>query len=82
MKFYYRILLSYLCVCLIPLTLSLFTITKLEKNVQQTILEDHESIVETIQQNVDQRIDNVSKTISVLAQESLVDTLGQRVRFR
>ena len=81
MKFYYRILLSYLCVCLIPLTLSLFTITKLEKNVQQTILEDHESIVETIQQNVDQRIDNVSKTISVLSQESLVDTLGQKSTF-
>ena len=42
MKLYYRILLSYLCVCLIPLSLSLFTIAKLEKNVQQTILEDHE----------------------------------------
>ncbi len=81
MKFYYRILLSYLCVCLIPLSLSLFTISKLEKNVQQTILEDHESIVETIQQNVDQRIDNVSKTISVLSQETLVDSLGEKSEF-
>ena len=81
MKLYYRILLSYLCVCLIPLSLSLFTIAKLEKNVQQTILEDHEGIVETIRQSIDQRIENVSNTISILSQATSIDDLGKKSEF-
>lgn len=77
-KIYRQFLASYLCVCLIPLLLSLFTIVKLEKNVQDSIIRDQESVILDTQHEVDRDLSDAVDAASILSKEAMVKTLAQK----
>ena len=78
MKIYRRFLASYLCVCVIPLLLSMFTIVKLEKNVQDSIIRDQESVIHDTQREVDRDLEDAVDSAGILSQDSLVKTLAKK----
>lgn len=75
MKMYRRVLASYLCVCLIPLLLSMFTIFKLERNVQDSIIQDQETIIRATQTDIDQRLNDALHAVEILSQDALIANL-------
>lgn len=68
MKVYKRFLASYLCVCLVPLLLSLVTITHLERRVQDSIMENQEEYMQSVQQEADRALGYAANTISVFGE--------------
>lgn len=78
MKIYRRFLASYLCVCMIPLLLSMFTIIKLEKSVQDSILRDQESVIYDTQHEVDRDLADAVDAAGILSQDSLVKALAKK----
>jgi AraC-like DNA-binding protein len=72
MKIYRKLLASYLCVCLIPLLLSMYTIIKLQRNVQSSIIQDRESVIHAVQSDMDQKINDAMNTVGILSEEALI----------
>lgn len=48
MKIYRKIFISYLCVCMVPLLLSLFTCLKLEQSVREMMMRDQQRVVDAV----------------------------------
>lgn len=78
MKIYRRLLASYLCVCLAPLLISMFTIVKLERNVRESIEQDLKFAVRSTQQYMDQTLSNTANAINILAEDSLISELAEK----
>ena len=72
MKIYRRLLVSYLCVCLIPLLLSMFTIFKLERNVKNAIIQDRENLISSAKLDMDRNLSDAVNTVNILASESQI----------
>ena len=72
MKIYRRLLISYLCVCLIPLLLSLFTILKLERNVKDAIIQDRENVISSAKIDMDRNLGDAINTVNLLSSEAQI----------
>lgn len=77
MKVYKRFLASYLCVCLVPLLLSLVTIGHLEHRVQDSIMENQESYMQSVRQETDQALGDAASTIAVFANSTSASRLAE-----
>ena len=78
MKVYRKLLASYLCVCLIPLVLSMYTMVKLERGIQKSIIEDRERMAYAARHDMDQRLTDAMNAIGILAEEPIIASLGQK----
>lgn len=78
MKIYKRFLASYLCVCLVPLLLSFVTIARLESRVQDSILEDQESSMLSVRQDIDQTLGHAANLVSIFSEDALVSRLSEK----
>lgn len=81
MHSYKRLLASYLLVCLIPLLMSLFTTVKLEQSVRDSIIEDRVNATRTLQKEMDSNLTDAANTVSILAQDTILDTLEAEADF-
>ncbi|WP_322171048.1 AraC family transcriptional regulator [Acutalibacter caecimuris] len=78
MKIYRRLLASYLCVCLVPLLISMFTIFNLERNVRDSMEQDIKFAVRSTQQHMDQTLSNTANAINILAEDTLISALAEK----
>ncbi len=78
MKIYRRLLASYLAVCLVPLLLSMFTIVKLERSVQESIIQDREQAIRTTQYDVDKNLNDAASAVGIMVEETLIADLGEK----
>ena len=77
MKVYKRFLASYLCVCLVPLLLSLVTIGHLESRVQDSIMENQEEYMQSVRQETDQGLGDAANALSVFSNSSLTSHMAE-----
>ena len=77
MKVYRRFLASYLCVCLVPLLLSLVTIGRLEHRITASIMENQESSMMAFRQEVDQLLGSAATVATVFSQDVTASRLAQ-----
>ena len=78
MKIYWKILISYLCVCMVPLLLSLFTCLKLEQNVRETILRDQSRMIDDVWNNLNATIQASYEAERMIAEDSVLKDLAER----
>ncbi len=78
MKVYKRFLASYLCVCLVPVLLSLFTIGRLERRVQDSVMEDQESSMQLIRQESDQTLGHAANLVSIFSEDTVASYLSKK----
>ena len=78
MKVYKQFLASYLCVCLVPLLLSFFTIGRLESRVQDSIMADQESSMQSVGQEIDQTLGHAANLVSIFSEDALASRLSQK----
>lgn len=78
MKVYKQFLASYLCVCLVPLLLSFFTIGQLESRVQASIMADQESSMQSVGQEIDQTLGHAANLVSIFSEDALASRLSQK----
>ena len=72
MKIYWKILISYLCVCMVPLLLSLFTCLKLEQNVRETILRDQSRMIDDVWNNLNATIQASYEAERMIAEDAVL----------
>lgn len=78
MKVYKQFLASYLCVCLVPLLLSFVTIGRLESRVQDSIMADQESSMQSVGQEIDQTLGHAANLVSVFSEDALASRLSEK----
>lgn len=76
MKVYKQFLASYLCVCLVPLLLSFFTIGRLESRVQDSIMANQESSMQEVRQDTDQTLSHAANLVSIFSEDALASHLS------
>ena len=81
MTIYRRILISYLCVCLIPLALSFITLANLEKNLQAALTEGQNQVIASLSQELDQSITEAEKLEELFLQDTTVAELCNKEYF-
>ena len=77
MKIYWKILISYLCVCMVPLLLSLFTCLKLEQNVRETILRDQSRMIDDVWNNLNATIQASYEAERMIAEDAVLKDLAE-----
>ncbi len=77
MKVYKRFLASYLCVCLVPLLLSLVTICHLERRVQDSIMDKQKSYMQSVRQEIDQGLGDAATTLAAFAESTPASHLAE-----
>ena len=78
MKIYRRFLASYLCVCLVPLLLSLVTIGRLEYRVQDSIVKNQEGFMQSARQEIDQNLGNAASLVSIFSENAPTPRLAEK----
>lgn len=78
MKVYKQFLASYLCVCLVPLLLSFFTIGRLESRVQDSIMATQEDSMQEVRQEIDQTLGHAANLVSIFSEDSLASLLSEK----
>lgn len=78
MKIYRRFLASYLAVCLIPLLLSFFTIVKLERNEQASMIEDQHEMIENVQAELVRSLTDAGNAAEIITQNTAIARLGNQ----
>ena len=78
MKIYRRFLASYLAVCLIPLLLSFFTIVKLERNEQASMIEDQHEMIENVQAELVRSLTDAGNAAEIITQNTTIARLGNQ----
>ena len=82
MKIYWKILISYLCVCMVPLLLSLFTCLKLEQNVRETILRDQSRMIDDVWNNLNATIQASYEAERMIAEDAVLKGVNSFISIR
>lgn len=77
MKIYRNIFISYLCVCLIPLVLSLFTCLKLEQSVRDMMLRDQERMVDAVWTELNSTVQSSYSFGRMIAEDAVLKDLSE-----
>lgn len=75
---YKRFLASYLSVCLLPLLLSFFTIARLERRVQDSIMSDQESSMQLVRQECDRTLGHAANLVSIFSEDTVASYLSEK----
>lgn len=78
MKIYRQFLASYLFVCLVPLLLSFVAIGRLEHRVQEDIMDEQESSMQSVRQEIDQTLGHAANIVSIFSEDALASQLSEK----